>query len=648
MSANLQYMITLDAETRGLQRGASEWRNFLGSIRAGVGIDIGGRLVSGIQGLQGALRGAAMAGVDFRSKIEDLAVSFRTLLGSSDAANMRIAELAKFAAETPFELPGIGKANKVLETLTKGALSGKDGMKLVGDAAAVADAPIEELAVHIGRLYDALMSGRKAGESIMRLQELGIISGDTRNKIESLQKVGAKGPEVWAVASAALGRFAGEMERRSQTFSGRLSTLRDTWNAAMGEMMAGAVGASGTGFENLTKALERPETIQALREMGVRIRSVVEDLAKLAEWAVKHGPQIANTIATVGKAFAAYKIAGIVGGGLQAAAGATLAAGGAAGATRGVGGGAAAAGAASVGGVISAIGVGLAIGTVVQDLMAQYSAKVQVEGDAQKEAIQNEKTKVDEIRRQMGLLESLAAKKQLLLRIDEDIAAAQTVGDAGLAAKLGRMRQEVARVDDATLTAREKAATEKKAKEQAELNAMENRKALDKMNVEIAQDKSGFMEKFQGADRPEQIGMAKQYIADLQAEQQRLNPANSMGDDPEEFKEKAARYKQLYSEITSWQQRLINLQKGEDRERDQARKATVRDLRGQSYRDLLSGVSADERVGLLSSRAQQMIGGAGGNGKGPDAATLEKIRAGIDKLVEINSQKDDPSGYWAD
>ncbi len=44
----------------------------------------------------------------------------------------------------------------------------------------------------IGRLYDGLQSGRPVGEAMMRLQELGVISGDTRNQIENLQKSARK------------------------------------------------------------------------------------------------------------------------------------------------------------------------------------------------------------------------------------------------------------------------------------------------------------------------------------------------------------------------------------------------------------------------------------------------------------------------
>lgn len=170
------------------------------------------------------------------AEMETLETAFEPLLGSAEMAEQRMKELAKFAAETPFELPEIAKASKELETLTKGALATGKGLEMVGDIAASTNRPFDEVAVSVGRLYDGLQSGRPVGEAMMRLQELGAISGDTRAKIEALQKEGKKGDEVWIIAERALGRFSGSMEKQSQTWNGRISTLKDNVNLAFAAM----------------------------------------------------------------------------------------------------------------------------------------------------------------------------------------------------------------------------------------------------------------------------------------------------------------------------------------------------------------------------------------------------------------------------
>lgn len=53
-------------------------------------------------------------------------------------------ELYKFTASSPFDLSDVAEANRILEALTKGALSGARGMKLIGDSAAATGVPMAE------------------------------------------------------------------------------------------------------------------------------------------------------------------------------------------------------------------------------------------------------------------------------------------------------------------------------------------------------------------------------------------------------------------------------------------------------------------------------------------------------------------------
>ncbi|BET67211.1 hypothetical protein ASA1KI_21290 [Opitutales bacterium ASA1] len=207
---------------------------------AAAGLALGGLgglgsvgMLGGIAATVAALGGFTLAvggvrrAVGAASEMEDFETSFITLLGSAEAARDRMAELAQFGHETPFDLPEVVAASRVLETLTRGALSTGEGLRMVGDIAANTGQPFAEIAMWVGRLYDGLQNGRPVGEALMRLQELGIVTGDVRARIEGLQQAGKRGDEVWSVAANAFGRFAGEMERRSGTFNGMMSNLRD-------------------------------------------------------------------------------------------------------------------------------------------------------------------------------------------------------------------------------------------------------------------------------------------------------------------------------------------------------------------------------------------------------------------------------------
>jgi hypothetical protein len=163
--------------------------------------------------------------------METLEVQFETLLGSADKAKARIKELVQFAAKTPFEIPEVVNASRQLEVMTKGALSTGDGLRMVGDVASGTGMQFDEAAMWIGRMYDALKNNRPAGEALMRLQEVGVISGETRGEIERLVKSGA-GAQAWDTATAALNRYKGGMEKLAATFMGKISNLKDSIGSA--------------------------------------------------------------------------------------------------------------------------------------------------------------------------------------------------------------------------------------------------------------------------------------------------------------------------------------------------------------------------------------------------------------------------------
>ncbi len=234
---NIAYAIGLDANP------ALAALSGLKGALAGVGGAVGGMVakVGAIAGLAGGLGlvGAAVAGfkksIDEASTMEGFVVGFKVLLGSAEAATARMKELSKFAADTPFELPEVAAASRTLETLTKGALATGKGLTLVGDVASGTQQSFAEIATWVGRLYDGLQSGRPVGEAMARMQELGIVSGDTRAQIEQLQAAGQKGDGVWGIMEAALGRFGGMMKEQSNTWAGLMSTLKDGVNGVFRE-----------------------------------------------------------------------------------------------------------------------------------------------------------------------------------------------------------------------------------------------------------------------------------------------------------------------------------------------------------------------------------------------------------------------------
>lgn len=265
----------LDLDNAGFQRGLGEARSavsgFSSLVRPQmmmVAASVAGAALA-VKGVSTAFR-EARAAVGEAANRETMETAFVPLLGSAKAARERMAELADFAAHTPFQLPGIAAASRTLESLTDGALSTGDGLRLVGDAASAQNTPIEEMAVTIGRLYSGLDSGRPVGEAMQRLQELGAISPDVRAKLEKLQAEGKKGSEVWQVAAEELARFSGGMDLQSQTWNGKISTLSDNWAQVRAEFSKPIMDA-------LKPLLD--EGIGSLESMAAKAREIGETIA---------------------------------------------------------------------------------------------------------------------------------------------------------------------------------------------------------------------------------------------------------------------------------------------------------------------------------------------------------------------------------
>jgi hypothetical protein len=235
------------------------------------------RRVSGMLmlGAGGGIGGLTKMGIDLVVERENITMAFETMLGSADAAKKRVEELTKFAGQTPFSRDDIYESSRVLEVFTKGALSTSKGLKLVGDVAAGTKQDYKDVALWIGRLYDAMASGRPVGEMTARLQEMGAISGEQRAKLEQLAKSGKKISQTWPEAEKVFGRFNGQMEKMSHGLGNMLlstkSFFRENVIYRWGKGVESVVGPLLTKFRNWRN--ENPEKVKA---MGDKIERIAE------------------------------------------------------------------------------------------------------------------------------------------------------------------------------------------------------------------------------------------------------------------------------------------------------------------------------------------------------------------------------------
>lgn len=248
---------------------------------------IGGLSIGAIRGLDALARSFRDMTLGAAAGLEELVTQFTPLLGSVDAAKDRVESLQKFAIGTPFNLEDLIHASKSLETLTRGALTTEEGMTMVGDAAAVAGTSFDEMARVIGRAYSLIEAGRPLGFTALRLQELGLVSGMARNKLEAFNETGAKGERVWKVVADELERTSGAMAAMEQN----LNTLESNFEDAVSKLKGGFGEAFLEGEKATVKA-----TTKAIEALTPELERVGKDMAVLPNLVDRFKASLLNLI----------------------------------------------------------------------------------------------------------------------------------------------------------------------------------------------------------------------------------------------------------------------------------------------------------------------------------------------------------------
>lgn len=247
-------------------------------------------------GLAAAALGAAgVAGTAGIMKLaadtEALATQFRVLLGSADAAAAMMAQINKFAAETPFEQAELGLVAKQLLATGTAADQIIPTMRRLGDVAALSGADLGDLAAIYGKIKekgrmtaDTLEAWQTRGIPITR--ELAAVMGVAQSEISGLVSKGEIGFAEVQAAIARLtdsgGQYAGGMAQLAQTTGGLWSTVTGNLKTAMADLGASIIETFD--IKNLLASAG-----QWLDSLGGRIR------AFFAEW----GPLLRQTAATV-------------------------------------------------------------------------------------------------------------------------------------------------------------------------------------------------------------------------------------------------------------------------------------------------------------------------------------------------------------
>lgn len=241
---------------------------------------------------------AGAAAVQSAASMEMLNAEFTTLLGDGDKAAAMLESLAKAAAKTPFALEDLSQASKTMLAFGLSADEVLPNLQMLGDVAGGNSEKLKSLTLAFSQIQS---TGKLMGQDLLQLinagfnplQTISEKTGETMAELKKRMEQGAVSAgevsDAFKTATSEGGLFFGGMERASQTFSGRLSTLKDDMTAVarqFGEVMLPALSdmlnvvsgivQSFSNFDDATK-----ETIIKVGLMVAAIGPLIAGFGKL-------------------------------------------------------------------------------------------------------------------------------------------------------------------------------------------------------------------------------------------------------------------------------------------------------------------------------------------------------------------------------
>ena len=219
----------------GVERGARSGTGAFEQMMIGAARRIGEAFVNMAQQAVQGVEQIARAGVEFNAKMEQYQTAFTTLLGDADAAAAAMERIREDAARTPFDVDSLTQANQALISAGLSADQARNDVLNLANAIAATGGGSAELSRMAANMQQIQNTGKATAMDIRQFANAGInIYGLLADSMGVTTAEAAEMDVTYEQLAAALqhaadagGMYEGAMEAQSQTFTGRLSTLKD-------------------------------------------------------------------------------------------------------------------------------------------------------------------------------------------------------------------------------------------------------------------------------------------------------------------------------------------------------------------------------------------------------------------------------------
>ena len=246
-------------------------------------------------GVTAPLTALATAGVKYNATMETYLANLTTLLGGNQQEAQKLLNtLKEMASTTPYETTDLVKATQKMMAFGISANDSLNYLQMLGDIAMGDANKMDSLTLAFSQMG---ASGRATMEDINQMidqgfnpltiiaQKTGENMGDLRDRVSaggvSFQEIA----DAMRTATSEGGIYFGSMDKASQTTAGKISTLKDDFNSALGSMT-----------ESLLPF----------------VTSAVEKLSQLAQWFSNlddNGKKVVLTIAGIAMAIGPLSLA---------------------------------------------------------------------------------------------------------------------------------------------------------------------------------------------------------------------------------------------------------------------------------------------------------------------------------------------------
>ena len=272
--------------TSGIKGFADKCNKMTGALSAIAAVQLG----SVFTGMAGGILNMGIASVQAAAQMRQYEIAFQTMLKSAEAGTQMLRDLQQFAAETPFDVPGVVSAGQQLMAFGFKAEEIIPMLTNLGDAASglgLGTEGVSRLAYALGQMQT---SGKLNAQDMMQLTSAGIsawdmlaqAAGKTVAEMKDLCSKGAIDSKaaVQTIVAGMNEQFGGMMAKTSDEVAGLLANIEETagnTSAAVGKYLTEAFNIKGILKDVSDRLGEFQQKMQTATEQGKSLGDVIKE-----------------------------------------------------------------------------------------------------------------------------------------------------------------------------------------------------------------------------------------------------------------------------------------------------------------------------------------------------------------------------------